>query len=167
MQAAQALSKPENRLVGLVNTIYDIEGDGFWMATEEAVDQMHLASMELDPMLGTPDDFEATPHREGEEEIDLGVDLGEEKLIGAVITPVNEDSHLQVKLYNSGATQHISPYKTNFTSYSPLSPPIFLNTTNQQRFPAIGHGMLAIRVPNGDTESEHCTPPRSGARSYL
>ena len=80
--------------MGLANTIYNIEGDGFWMATEEAVDQMHLASMEPDPMLGTPDDFEAMPHWEGEEEIDLGVDLGEEELIGAVITPVNKDSCL-------------------------------------------------------------------------
>ena len=153
-QAAQALSKPENRPVGLVNTIYDIKGDGFWMATEEAIGRTHLASTEPDPMLGVPDDFEAALHREGEEEIDLRVDLGEEELIGAVITLVDDDSCLRVELYDSGATQHISPYKTDFTSYSPLSPPIFLNTANQQRFPAIGHGTLAIRVPNGDTKLE-------------
>ena len=39
-------------------------------------------------------------------------------------------------------------------SYSPLAPPIFLNTANQQHFPAIGHGTLVIQIPNGDTESE-------------
>ena len=64
------------------------------MATEEAVDRTHLASTESDPMLGAPDDFEAAPHQEGEEEIDLGVNLGEEELIRAVITPVDEDSRL-------------------------------------------------------------------------
>ena len=39
-------------------------------------------------------------------------------------------------------------------SYSPLAPPIFLNTANQQRFPAIGRGTLVIQIPNRDTESE-------------
>jgi hypothetical protein len=39
-------------------------------------------------------------------------------------------------------------------SYSPLAPPIFLNTANQQRFPTIGHGTLVVQIPNGDTESE-------------
>ena len=122
-QSAQALSKPKNRPVGLVNTIYDFKGDGFWMATEEAIDRAHLASTEPDPMLGVPDDFEATLHQEGEEEINLRVDLGEEELIGAVITLVDDDSRLRVELYDSSATRHISPYKTDFTSYSPLSPP--------------------------------------------
>jgi len=33
-------------------------------------------------------------------------------------------------------------------------PPIYLNTANKQRFPAIGHGTLAVQVPNGNDESE-------------
>jgi hypothetical protein len=53
-----------------------------------------------------------------------------------------------------GATQHITPYWSDFTTYSPLTPPIFLNTVNQQRFLAIGCGTLAIWVPNRDTEKE-------------
>ena len=108
--------------MGLANTTYDIEGNGFWMATEEAVDQTHLASTEPDPMLSTLDDFEAALHWEGKKEIDLKVNLGEEKWIGAIIAPVDEDSHLHVELYDFGATQHISLYKTDFTSYSPLMP---------------------------------------------
>jgi Pol polyprotein len=55
-------------------------------------------------------------------------------------------------LYDSGATCHISPYKSNFISYAPLIPPVFLNMANQQQFPAIGCGTLAIQVPNGDRE---------------
>ena len=120
------------------------------MAVDEAVNRTHLVSAEPDPMLGALDDIEDAPHREGEDEIELG----EEEWIGAIITPVDEDNRTRVELYDSGATRHISPYKSDFTSYSPLSPPIFLNTANQQRFPAVGRGTLVVRVPNGDTESE-------------
>jgi transposase InsO family protein len=121
------------------------------MATEEATDWTHLATTEPDPMLGAPDINEVAPHRE-EEEVDI--QLGEEEWIGAVIVPIEGDNHTRVELYDSGATRHISPYRSDFTSYSPLSPPIYLNTANQQRFPAIGRGTLVIRVPNEGTEKE-------------
>ena len=80
----------------------------------------------------------------------------EKELAGAVITQIEEskDNQICVELYDSGATCHISPYRSNFISYIPLIPPVFLNTANQQQFPAIGHGTLAIQVPNGDRETE-------------
>jgi hypothetical protein len=53
-----------------------------------------------------------------------------EELAGAVITPSEEDDTPRVELYDSGATRHISPYKSDFASYSQLSPPVFLNTAN-------------------------------------
>ncbi len=71
-----------------------------------------------------------------------------------VITPVEQDASPHIELYDSGATRHTSPYKPDFISYAPLSPPVFLNTANQQRFPAVGTGTLTIRVPNLGTESE-------------
>ena len=65
-QAQSTSSKPENKPVGLANVvIHDSEGDGFWMATEEAPDRLHLASTEPDLMLGATNDND-TPHREGE-----------------------------------------------------------------------------------------------------
>src|SRR5258708_2039381 len=80
----------------------------------------------------------------------------EEDWIGAIITQANEneDNRVCVELYDSGATCHISPYKSDFISYAPLSPPVFLNTTNQQKFPAIGHGTLIVRVPNDGAKTE-------------
>ena len=77
-----------------------------------------------------------------------------EGFVGAMITPCKEGDTPCIKLFDSGATRHISPYKANFTAYSPLMPPMFLNTANQQRFPAVGTGKLAIRVPNGRGETE-------------
>ena len=87
-------------------------------------------------------------HKEGE---DL---LFEGEMACAAIMPAEQDGAPHTELYNSGATRHISPYKSDFISYTPLSPPVFLNTANQQRFPAIGTRTLAIWVPNEGTESE-------------
>jgi len=58
--------------------------------------------------------------------------LPEDEWIGAVITQTNEtkDNHIRIELYNSSATHHISPYRSDFTSYAPLVPPVFLNTAN-------------------------------------
>ncbi len=71
----------------------------------------------------------------------------------AAITPVSDDRGERIELYDSGATRHISPYKSNFTSYTVLDPPVYLNVANQQRFPAVGTGTLAIHAPNGSTSS--------------
>ena len=88
-------------------------------------------------------------HCEGEE-----TELDEGKLAGAVITPGDDDNQIRIEQYDSGTTQHISPYKSDFISYSPLAPPIFLNTANHQQFLAIGRGTLVVQVPNGGTELE-------------
>ena len=71
-----------------------------------------------------------------------------------VITPTEEVNTPHIELYDSGATKHISPYKSDFSSYVPLSPPVYLNTVNQQHFPAIGTRTLVVHVPNGGTESK-------------
>ena len=142
-------SKPDNKPVSSANVIYDMEGDSFWIATEEAADRIHLASAEPNPLLGEPNVIVNTLHWEGEEIVS-----SEEEWIGAVITLADEDHRICVELYDSGATRHISPYKSDFMTYSPLAPPIYLNTTNQQRFPAIGHGTLVVQIPNGNTETE-------------
>jgi transposase InsO family protein len=151
-QTSSTSHKPDNKPVGSANaiTVHDEEGDGFWMVEDEAVVPAPNVSAEPDPLLGAPDEIEDAPHREEEETI-----LSEEEWLGAVITPGDEtDNRIRVELYDSGATRHISPYKSDFTSYAPLSPPIFLNTANQQRFPAVGRGTLTVQVPNAGTESE-------------
>lgn len=149
-QTSSTSSKLVNKPVKSANVTYDSEGDRFWMASEKAPDWTHLAAQEPDLMLGTPRNLEIAPHCEGKDEIQLRVD----EMISAVITLTEGNTQACIELYNSGTTRHVSPYMTNFTSYSLLTPLIFLNTANQQRFPAIRCGTLAIRVPNGGTESE-------------
>ena len=74
MQATQAPStpfKPENKPVGSANAVvpYDFEGDGFWMAVEEAVDEdlMRIVGTEPDPLLGASDECTNVWHWEMEE----------------------------------------------------------------------------------------------------
>ena len=101
-QMLSTIYKPENKPVGSANAImaHDYEGDRFWMAEEEAINLAPIVSVEPDPMLGAPNDLEDAPHLEGEEML-----LNKEEWFGAVITPAEEtDSHICIKLYNSGAT---------------------------------------------------------------
>jgi hypothetical protein len=37
-----------------------------------------------------------------------------------------------MELYDSGATQHITPYREDFTSYTLLQPPLLLKAANKQ-----------------------------------
>lgn len=120
------------------------------MASKKASDQTCLATQKLDIMLGTPENLEIMPHYEEEAEIQFRM----KELIGVVITLAESDTQACIELYNSGTIRHISLYMHDFTSYSLLTPPIFLNTVNQQRFLAIGKSMLAISVPNRGTKSK-------------
>ncbi len=158
-ESTTSSAKPKNKPVGSANAVveHDFEGDGFWMAEEEAVaPTLHIAA-DPDPCLEDPDDLEGDAPDELHFTWDrpddwLREETGEiegEELAGTVITPGEEDNTPRVKLYDSSATCHISPYKSDFTAYSQLSPPVFLNTANQQQFPAVGTGTLVIQVPNG------------------
>jgi hypothetical protein len=167
-QASSGAAKPKNKPVGSANIVVtdDIEGEGFWMAIEE-IDHAQADCAEPDPFMGTSeqqeeedacaefesvedifacDESDSWMDKEGEETADEG------ETAGTVITPMEEDLSPHTELYDSGATHHISPYKADFASYKALSPPAYLNTVNQQRFPAIGEGNLVIRVPNNGTE---------------
>ena len=171
LSSSGTASKPETKPVGSANVMTtndtdndrtvvakDIGGDGFWMAIEEGAPAQDI-STELDSLF---DDLEQSEEvicahtkstemhlewcsPEGWVYNEWADPLFEEEEACAVIIPATDkDSLTCTELYDSGATQHISPYKSDFSSYSPLSPPVFLNTANQQCFPAIGTGTLNI-----------------------
>ena len=157
MQTSSSTKKPVNKPVGSVNIVVapDFEGNSFWMAKEETLDDnlMHIVGAEPDPLLGTSDNANSMQHSEEEGDLDLGPEILID--VGAVITLANkgEDTCICTKLYDLGTTWHISPYRHDFITYSPLAPPVFLNASNQQKFPAIGHGTLVVQVLLGDDES--------------
>ena len=158
-------AKSENKPIGSANAVaeHDFEGDGFWMAVEEDA-PLHALTIgaDPDPCIGDPDDDEGEAQNEliftwdGPDDwlTEVSSKIEGEELAGAVITASEGDDSPHIELFDSGATRHISPYKGDFTSYSPLMPPVFLTTANQQRFPAVGMGMLAIQVPSRRGETE-------------
>ena len=156
VQMQSSAPKPKNKPVSSVNAIvlYNFDGNRFWMTEEEVTDEdlMCIISAKPDPLLGIPDD---AWHSEGEESSGFGLEL-EETDVGAVLTLAEEDHDtcIHTELYDLGTTHHISPYKTDFIFYTPLAPPIYLNATNQQRFPVIRHSTLVVHVPNGEEETQ-------------
>ena len=170
-QASPRSSKPkaENKPAGSANAVtgYDSEGDGFWTVVE-LEDQAQFVGADPDPWLGEGEEIEES--NLGDNSPTLGVvwgdpaDLEFEDELGdwpseegedfATIATADANSGVRVKLYDSGATRHISPFKSDFKTYSTMTPPLILNAAKQQRFQAIGSGTLPIQVPNGDAESE-------------
>ena len=57
-------------------------------------------------------------------------------------------NEIRTELYDSGTTQHISPYHDLFDSYIEI-PPKSLSAVNKWKFAAIGKGDMVIEVPNG------------------
>ena len=126
---------------------------GFW-AIEEA--DVHAHYIEPDSLMDNSDsDNETEDFRtklEGSNEhLDWPDNEGEDwhtkDTATAVITPIKVDTTPCIKLYNSGALQHISLYKADFISYATLSLPLYLNAANQHKFPTIGMGTLVIKTP--------------------
>jgi len=64
----------------------------------------------------------------------------------AIITAIKEVKSACVKLYDSGATWHLSPYYKDFITYQFLKPPLYLNAAIKQQFPAVGIGSMVINV---------------------
>jgi gag-polypeptide of LTR copia-type/GAG-pre-integrase domain len=59
----------------------------------------------------------------------------------------------KVKLYDSGATRHISPYRDDFVAFTPIPPKPFA-AANGQKFYAMATGEIVINVPNGTDWTE-------------
>jgi len=77
-------------------------------------------------------------------------------VLGDIAAEVNE-GHQQhgpvIKLYNSGSTRHISPYRELFETLTDIPPKPF-KAANQQSFNATGVGEMIIEVPNGADASQ-------------
>jgi len=155
--AASTGVKPETRPVGAVNAVSadDVEGDGFFMAAQGEV---HMCAIGADPdpdPLMSDEDGHANLGDEGEtpDQV-LGDWLSEaNETAAASIDSVQGSAVERMELFDSGATRHISPYRDDFATYAPLTPPLLLSTANKQHFKAIATGSLVVKVPNGSGEN--------------
>jgi hypothetical protein len=76
---------------------------------------------------------------------DLGDTLGEAFVVAETV-----ESNGTVELYDSGCTNHISPYCDMFDNFKRTSPRSF-KAANKQTFNTVRKGDLVINVPNGDS----------------
>jgi hypothetical protein len=172
-QATSGSSKPKNKPVGSTNAVFDddSDSDGFCAAEEEEVITRDICA-NPDPYfddLDSDDDWddvqakvESTGEQsdelesieDGPDELDNeGEDHDIEETAVAVIAPADMDCTPRTKIYDSGASRHISPYKDDFTSYTPLSTPLYFNAASQHKFSAIGMGTLIVQTLNCGRES--------------
>jgi hypothetical protein len=78
-----------------------------------------------------------------------------EEIVTAAIAPGDEEHLPHIEIYNTGATRHISPYKADFSSYTTLSPPVYLTSADKNNsFPAIGTGTLIVKTSINGRESQ-------------
>lgn len=59
---------------------------------------------------------------------------------------------VQVELYDSGASRHMSSYREKFVTYNPI-PPKPITTADKRTFDAVGKGDMYIYLPNGKAHS--------------
>jgi hypothetical protein len=168
MQVTSGSSKPKNKPVGSANAVFDddSDSDGFCAAKEEEV-IMHDICANPDPYfddLDSDDDWddvqakvESTGEQsdelesigDGPDELDnKGEDHDIEETTAAIIMPADMDCTPCTEIYDSGASHHISLYKDDFTSYTPLSTLLYFNAASQHKFSAIGMGTLVVQTPN-------------------
>jgi len=182
-QATSGSSKSENWPVGSVNAVLDddSDSDGFCAAKEEGTiarpictdpdpylddsdldDDWDDVHAEVESIGDQSDKLESLGERpnklenEGEDPDKLdneGEDLDIEETAAAVIAPIDADGTPRTEVYDSGSSRHISPYKDDFTSYTPLSTPLYFNAASQHKFPAISTGTLVVCTPNSGRES--------------
>ena len=72
---------------------------------------------------------------------------------GQFILQPRPQPEVEVELYSSGASRHMSPFQQRFTNYRSI-PPRGITAANKQVFYAVGTGDLQIDVPN-----ENATTP--------
>ena len=89
------------------------------------------------------------------EYVNLSVNKGKDGLSTyacATLANVEGGEGIETKLYDSGASHHMSPYRKQKENYVPIAPKSII-AADKQYFQAIGKGDLCIQVPNIDGNS--------------
>jgi hypothetical protein len=76
-------------------------------------------------------------------------DVSDEEVdsVAAALTEILQPAGC-AELFDSGSTEHLSPYRDQFTTYQEMPPKSF-TTANKQNFQAVGAGDMVIEVPAG------------------
>lgn len=150
-----------NELQGLGNPIEDPGSDMDSMPDLETISELDDSSIIfiLNPPNSPCSEFADKASSEGqldsfndEEMVELAMDEGEDgctAFTAAMLVNVEGSIEgVQTKLYNSRASQHMSPYREQFKNYVSIVPKS-ITAADKCYFQAIGKGDLCIKLPNG------------------
>ncbi|KAF8156831.1 hypothetical protein B0H34DRAFT_658121, partial [Crassisporium funariophilum] len=77
----------------------------------------------------------------------LTPDFSGEALVATEPAKPGQYAYVKAELYDSGCTQHISPFRDDFENLRDIPPKSFL-AANKQSFSATGKGEMVIDVPD-------------------
>jgi hypothetical protein len=123
---------------GNANVAEKVTGDeeeGAWAAEEEELDWF--------------DEVVEAMECEGRKDAMIE-DFGDTSGEAFVVAEAVESSGIIAELYDSGCTNHISPYRDRFENFERTSPRSF-KAANKEMFSTIGKGDLVIDIPNNDS----------------
>ncbi|KAJ7616175.1 hypothetical protein DFH06DRAFT_1013094, partial [Mycena polygramma] len=75
--------------------------------------------------------------------------LTSDRIIAAAVTIKPE---YELEIYDSGATQHMTPARHRLTNFRAIEPRT-IEAADKKRFDALGRGDMYVRVPNGKSGS--------------
>jgi len=116
----------------------DSEDEGAWVAEEVEGEELDWFELAIAEMEGKGEEDVVKEFRDSSDQAFVATDT--------------LDSKGTIELYDSGCTNHISPYRQKFENFAKIPPKVF-RAANQQTFSAIGKGDLLVDVPDGDDNS--------------
>ena len=87
---------------------------------------------------------------------EVALDLYEElktSTFAAAILANSISSMIEIKLFDSGASRHMSPYQDKFINYFPIQKQV-LTATDGGTFDAVGKGDMHVVLPNGKSTTK-------------
>ena len=148
------------QLKGLVNTVEELFSD-----SDESIPSLKMVSSSENSEMGilTPPNSDQTDDKDernsvlsnNDKELVLPENKGEDGLTSydaAMLVNVGNAKGVQTELYDSGASQHMSPYCNHFEDYVSIAPKPIM-ATDKWYFQAIGRGNLQIKIPNNSNST--------------
>src|ERR1700678_1351900 len=133
---------------GSANAVASDVEEGAWAAAEVVDEEDSVAEVEDVDWFCVDEEDKGEVGVEVETAPEKEMELGDTSGI-ALIALNSAKSEGLAQLYDSGCTNHISPYRDRFINFKSIVPRKF-RAANQQTFSTTGVGDVIVDVPNGD-----------------
>ncbi|KAF8178775.1 hypothetical protein K438DRAFT_2178231, partial [Mycena galopus ATCC 62051] len=133
---------------------FDAAWTAHWLEDNIEFDELDEEESDADdeyadmPPLQDMSDSDKGPEENNEEPIGA-TSFTSQTLVAAAVTTTPE---YELEIYDSGATQHMTPSRHRLTNYRAIEPRGIVAADNKE-FQALGMGEMYVQVPNGRNKS--------------